>query len=109
MKLVFNKNVMASLIGPLMGSTANKLDVPSIGGIYFEAKNGECTIEAGFIWADILTNIERVADHCSNIAVCIIDMAEKNLNVHESLRQIKKNSSEYLEMYNGYCAKYGIN
>ena len=78
-------------------------------GHILRLKNGECTIEAGFIWADILTNIERVADHCSNIAVCIIDMAEKNLNVHESLRQIKKNSSEYLEMYNGYCAKYGIN
>lgn len=44
MKLVFNKNSMASLIAPLMGSTVNKLDIPSIGGILFEAKDGECTM-----------------------------------------------------------------
>jgi len=44
MKLVFNKNSMAAQIAPLMGSTVNKLDIPSIGGILFEAKDGECTM-----------------------------------------------------------------
>lgn len=44
MKLVFNKNSMAAQIAPLMGSTVNKLDIPSIGGILFEARDGECTM-----------------------------------------------------------------
>ena len=77
-------------------------------GHILRLKNGECTIEAGFIWADILTDIERVSDHCSNIAVCIIDTENKNLNVHESLRAIKKNSTEYLNLYAHYSDKYSF-
>ncbi len=77
-------------------------------GHILRLKNGECTIEAGFIWSDILTDIERVADHCSNIAVCIIDMENKNLNVHESLRAIKKNDTEYLNLYAHYTDKYSF-
>ncbi|MBE5937222.1 MAG: Na/Pi cotransporter family protein [Lachnospiraceae bacterium] len=45
-------------------------------------KSGNCSIEAGFVWADIITNLERTADHCSNIAECVIDASENNINVH---------------------------
>lgn len=69
-------------------------------------KNGECSIEVGFVWADLLTNLERTADHCSNIAVCVIDAAENNMNLHESLRNIKKGSTYFAEKYTEYAEKY---
>lgn len=69
-------------------------------------KNGECSIEVGFVWADLLTNLERTADHCSNIAVCVIDAAENNMNLHESLRNIKKGSPYFAEKYTAYAEKY---
>lgn len=69
-------------------------------------KNGECSIEVGFVWADLLTNLERTADHCSNLAVCIIDAAENNMNLHESLRNIKKGSTHFAEKYTEYAEKY---
>lgn len=69
-------------------------------------KNGECSIEVGFVWADLLTNLERTADHCSNIAVCVIDANENNMNLHESLRNMKKRSSYFAEKYTAYAEKY---
>ena len=69
-------------------------------------KNNECSIEVGFVWADLLTNLERTADHCSNIAVCVIDAADNNMNLHESLRNIKKGSPYFAEKYTAYAEKY---
>ena len=71
-------------------------------------KNGDCTIEAGFIWADLLTNLERTADHCSNIAVCIIDAAQNNMNIHESLRNMKNDNDYFNEKFAVYSKKYFI-
>ncbi|MBE7032178.1 MAG: Na/Pi cotransporter family protein [Ruminococcaceae bacterium] len=68
-------------------------------------KNGECSIEVGFVWSDLLTNLERTADHCSNIAVCIIDSAENNMNIHESLRNIKE-GNDFDEKFARYARKY---
>ena len=70
-------------------------------------KNKLCTIEAGFVWADIITNLERTSDHCSNIAVCIIDSKNHNMNVHESLYDIKQ-EKEFKQLYEKYSAKYSI-
>lgn len=69
-------------------------------------KSGECSIEAGFVWLDLLTNLERTADHCSNIAVCVIDVSENNVNMHESLRNMKKNNDYFDTKYNEYAEKY---
>ncbi len=69
-------------------------------------RNGECSIETGFIWSDILTNFERVSDHCSNIAGCVIDAAEHNLNLHETLNKFKHNNEEFEARYNYYAGKY---
>ena len=71
-------------------------------------KDGKCSIEAGFVWADLLTNLERTADHCSGIAVCIIDAADNNMNLHESLKDLKTNNAEFDHMYNEYSKKYSI-
>ena len=69
---------------------------------------GECTIEAGFIWSDLLTNLERCADHCSNIAACVIDTAHQNLNLHESVRSYKNDDAEFETIYSGFLAKYSV-
>jgi len=71
-------------------------------------KDGECSIEAGFVWADLITNLERTADHCSNIAVCVIDAAEHNMNLHESLRSMKTENPYFNERYAAYKRKYTI-
>ena len=71
-------------------------------------KSGECSIEAGFVWADLLTNLERTADHCSNIAVCVIDATENNMNMHESLRNMRKDKDCFEEKYIEYAKKYSI-
>ncbi len=71
-------------------------------------KNGECSIEAGFVWADLLTNLERTADHCSNIAACVIDATENNMNMHESLRNMRKDKDCFEEKYIEYAKKYSI-
>lgn len=71
-------------------------------------KTRTCSIEAGFVWADLITNLERTADHCSNIAVCIIDAAENNMNVHESLKSMKDGNSYFDERYSEYTKKYMI-
>ena len=71
-------------------------------------KKGECSIEAGFVWADLITNLERTADHCSNIAVCIIDASENNMNLHKSLQRMKEESPYFKKQYEFYLKKYTI-
>lgn len=69
----------------------------------------ECTIEHGFILADILNNFERVSDHCSNIAECVIEIAEKDiLDTHKYMREIKRDDSYFEEKYKEYKGKYTI-
>lgn len=70
-------------------------------------RQGDCTMELGFILSDLLTNYERVADHCSNIAVCFIEISHDSFETHEYLHQIKENGeSEFTKMYEQYKAKY---
>ena len=68
----------------------------------------QCSVEVGFVWSDLLTNLERVSDHCSNIAGCVIDNAEHNLNLHETLKKARDDSEQYQMAYEGYMAKYGM-
>ena len=68
----------------------------------------KCSIEAGFVWSDLLTNLERVSDHCSNIAGCVLDMQEGNLNLHESLRAMKEDREKYADRYQLYRKKYSV-
>ncbi len=71
-------------------------------------KEGKCTVQVGFVWADILTNLERVSDHCSNIAGCVIDTAEHNLNVHKSLRETRYGDIMFEKMFREYSEKYRL-
>lgn len=56
--------------------------------------DGKCTIELGFILSDIITNYERIADHCSNIAVAIIQTQEEGVNAHEYIDALKQEDNE---------------
>ena len=69
---------------------------------------GGCTIEAGFIWGDLLNNLERVSDHCSNIAGCVIEMAHNSLDLHHYLKSIKEGKGEFVEDYERYSAAYSV-
>lgn len=71
-------------------------------------QRGECTIEAGFIWTDLLTALNRTSDHCSNVAACVLDTAEGNLNLHEFLRDIKENDEYFKKEYRAYQQKYAV-
>ena len=71
-------------------------------------KNGDCTVEAGFVWADLLTNLERTSDHCSNIAVCLLDAERHDMNAHESMRAIKGDNEAFLKKYREYAEKYSL-
>ena len=71
-------------------------------------QKGECTIEDGFVWSDLLTSLERVSDHCSNIAGCVIEMAHSSQDLHEYLGGIRTEDPQYIEDYNGYAKKYAL-
>ena len=67
---------------------------------------GECGIEAGFVWSDLITNMERVSDHCSNIAGCVMDTKNQNMNLHETLKTLRSDNDFYREKYAEYTTKY---
>ncbi|MDD6188428.1 MAG: Na/Pi cotransporter family protein [Clostridiales bacterium] len=71
-------------------------------------QKGECTIEAGFVWSDLLTSLERVADHCSNIAGCVVETAHSSLDLHEYIREVKSDSTSFINMYNEFAQKYAL-
>ena len=72
-------------------------------------QKSECTIELGFVLSDLLTNFERVSDHCSNIASCIIEISEYNaLDIHKYLAAVKQGSSVFEEKCQEYREKYTI-
>lgn len=71
-------------------------------------QKNECTIELGFVLSDLLNNLERVSDHCSNIAGCIIEIAHHSLDMHEYLSHIKKDDASFKEHYEEYLNKYPL-
>ena len=72
-------------------------------------RQGDCTMELGFILSDLLTNYERIADHCSNIAVCFIEIAHDSFETHEYLNQLKSGGEEaFSKMYDEFKQKYYI-
>lgn len=70
-------------------------------------KKGECSIEAGFVWSDLLTNLERASDHCSNVALCVLDLKKHTLSAHETQHE-RKDVPEFSEHYRRYSEKYAL-
>ena len=77
-------------------------------GHILRLQQGECSSVAGFVWSDILTNLERTSDHCSNVAGCIIDMSRHELHLHESQREFRNTSEDYRQNYLRYRSKYAL-
>lgn len=72
-------------------------------------QKSECTVEHGFVLSDILTNLERVSDHCSNIAGCLIEMAKNDaLDLHDYLHRVKAGGMEFNQLFNEYKEKYTL-
>ena len=69
-------------------------------------QQGICTIEAGFVWSDLLTSLERASDHCSNIAGAVIEMVGLNQDNMAALRSAKVDYSHFGELFTEYTEKY---
>lgn len=72
-------------------------------------RDGNCTVEMGFVLSDLLTNCERISDHCSNIAVCLLETANNSFEMHEYLNHVKtEGENDFFEIYEDYKKKYSI-
>ena len=72
-------------------------------------QRGECTVQLGFVFSDLLTNMERVSDHCSNIAVYTIQQDSPKLDTHKYLRKVKTSAvGNFIEDYSVYAQKYSL-
>jgi len=87
-----------------------------INGLRMELKNrhlrrlqqDKCTTELGFIFSDLLTNLERISDHCSNIAVCLIQLKDDKFDTHEYITNLKESDKDFQEMRFQYVEKYSL-
>ena len=70
---------------------------------------GNCTLELGFVFNDCLHDIERVSDHCSNIAMSVLEAADSHVHAHDYLKNIKEDSwDDYRMLLKEYTKKYYI-
>jgi phosphate:Na+ symporter len=105
---ITNNLRLAADVEPLEQVVDDLRDRIKLGHI-LRLQKSECSIEHGFILSDLLNDFERVSDHCSNIAGCVIEISEfDELNVHKYLAQIKQGSEAFEEKYNEYKVKYEI-
>ena len=71
-------------------------------------QQGACSIEKGFIFSDILNNCERISDHCSNIAVAVIEVEHDSFDAHRYLQGVKYGNHEFNLIFQEYAAKYAM-
>lgn len=72
-------------------------------------QNGKCTIQLGFVLSDLLANFKRISDHCSNIAVAVIESEQGNFDTHQYLHEVKESGAHnYTQYHQEYCEKYGV-
>ena len=71
-------------------------------------QQGNCSIETGFVWSDLLTALERIGDHCSNIAGCVVDAYHHDMNTHEALRSARSENENFGEQYRDFARKYSL-
>ncbi len=90
------EQVIDGLIGEIRGRHIQRL------------QSGSCTIELGFVLSDLLNNYERISDHCSNIAVNLIEMEHNSFRTHKYLNNLKTIDQSFVEMYNSCKAQYRL-
>lgn len=69
---------------------------------------GECSINLGFVLSDVLNNFERISDHCSNVAVAVIELERHSFDTHQYLRELKVLDADYSRMRREYSEKYRL-
>ena len=72
-------------------------------------QKSECSVDAGFVWSDLLTNLERVSDHCSNISGCVLDTVGHTMNIHENQRMLRSTDEDFRQDFAEYKAKHSVN
>ena len=72
-------------------------------------EKGECTVENGMLFFDIVNSFERIADHCSNLAVCIIELSQGSYQTHSYLKGVKNAGNKtFMETFEEYLNKYAL-
>ncbi len=107
--LVYEKNdlSLASRVEPLeqvIDRLASEIKSHHINRL----QSGDCTIEMGFVLSDLLTNCERISDHCSNIAVAVIEAQNDSFDTHNYLNSIKYDNADFKKVFEEYNAKYDL-
>lgn len=72
-------------------------------------EEGRCSVDQGFLYLDIINALERMADHCSSLAVSMIELESGDYNVHEYTRELKESDKEFIENLDSYLEKYSLN
>ena len=71
-------------------------------------QQGSCSIETGFVWSELLTGLERIGDHCANLAGAVIDLHHHNRNSHETHRQYKKENPNFAQQFADYQEQFHL-
>ena len=71
-------------------------------------QQGSCSIETGFVWSELLTGLERIGDHCANLAGAVIDLHHHNRNSHEAHRQYKKENPNFAQQFADYQEQFHL-
>ena len=108
MAFVYNDVQVAVRVEPLE-EVIDDLQIALRSGHIERLRNGECTIELGFILSDLLTNLERIADHCSNVAGCVIEIANNSLGMHSYAEGLRRGDAVYDKYFEDYSKKYQLN
>ena len=105
---VHNDAELAKSVEPLE-QTIDRLKKSIKNNHVIRLREGECTMEYGFILSDLLTNYERISDHCSNIAACILSLKTDLFETHDYLSHVKNDGeNEFFEKYDYFVNKYKI-
>ena len=103
-----NDAAMAQQIEPLEQVIDDLIDEAKARHIQ-RLQAGVCTLKLGFALSDLLTDFERISDHCSNIAACLIQLEAHALDTHEYLHQVKSEQNEsFVAEYNAFADKYSL-
>lgn len=75
---------------------------------FLRLQKGECSVAAGFVWSDLLTNLERISNHCSNISGCVFDAIGSTMNIHENQRVFRDTDEDYKQCFDMFQNKYKL-
>lgn len=105
---IANDVVTASSVEPLEQVIDDLVNIVKTNHVE-RLQSGKCTIEMGFVLSDILNNYERISDHCSNIAVTVIEVEQGTYDTHEYLNNVKNMSDEnFNKEFSRFAQKYSI-